>query len=114
MHELAEQRKGTLRQGQGLAPFLLEDEPLPPGTDKGLVEKSYYEELQASKSLRVEFQYYVVSEIDYDEIKKQSMKSRAFVLEIENILENLKNEDIEKIRNELNNAIKDLKENKKD
>ena len=69
--------------------------------EKKLIEKYLYEELEESKELRIETQYYVVDQINLKKLKEHSEKSRNFVLKIEEVIENLNEEEIRNIRKEL-------------
>ena len=82
--------------------------------DQKLIDEKYFKEIKESKDLRVDFQYYVVSETNEKEIKKHSKKAREFVLEIEKFIENLKKKDVENIRDKLDKVIKEMEKEKKD
>jgi uncharacterized protein (UPF0332 family) len=61
-----------------------------------------YEELDKSKKLRVNLQYYVSSEVDEKEIIDSSRKAYDFVLEMEDIISTFN--DIERIRNKISKS----------
>lgn len=72
--------------------------------EENLIEKHFYEELQLAKELRVDTQYYVVEELDKEKLKQDSETARNFVLKIEEVIENLTEEQINQLRDKLNNA----------
>ncbi len=71
---------------------------------ENLIEEHFYNELQLAKELRVDTQYYVTEEIDLDKLKKDSETARSFVLKMEEVIENITGEQINIIRNKLDNA----------
>lgn len=72
--------------------------------DENLIEGHFYNELQLAKDLRVDTQYYVTEEIDLNRLKKDAETARSFVLKMEEIIENLTEEQIKKMREKLSNA----------
>ncbi|MBU0457154.1 MAG: HEPN domain-containing protein [Nanoarchaeota archaeon] len=70
--------------------------------DENIFEKHFYTELLLAKELRVDTQYYVTEEIDLDKLKKDSETARSFVLKMEEVIENLTEEQINKVRNKIN------------
>ncbi|MBU0532536.1 HEPN domain-containing protein [Candidatus Micrarchaeota archaeon] len=72
--------------------------------DENLIEQKYYDELLLAKELRVDTQYYFAEEIDLNKLKRDSETARSFVLNMEEVIENLTVKQIEEIRNKLINA----------
>jgi uncharacterized protein (UPF0332 family) len=67
------------------------------------IEEHFYKELRLAKDLREDTQYYVTEEVDMNKLKKDANTSRNFVLRIEEVIANITNEEINKIRNILKN-----------
>ena len=65
--------------------------------DEGIVSKSLTDELRESKDSRIDAQYYVAAELDADP-NPDAEKARAFVLDIEKVLDRLDEKTIRKIR----------------
>ncbi|MBU0471753.1 MAG: HEPN domain-containing protein [Nanoarchaeota archaeon] len=72
--------------------------------DENIIEENLYTELLLAKDLRVDTQYYVTEEIDIDKLKKDSNTANSFVLEMEEVIENLTQKQIDTVRNKLSNA----------
>jgi len=72
--------------------------------DEKLIDEHFYKELELAKELRVDTQYYVADDIDTEKLKKDSATAKNFVLKIEEVIDNLTKEQIEMIRNKINDA----------
>ncbi|MBI1970233.1 HEPN domain-containing protein [Candidatus Woesearchaeota archaeon] len=72
--------------------------------DEELIEGHFYNELQLAKELRVDAQYYPTQEIDLDKLKKDSETAKSFVLNMEEVIEKITEEQINMIRDKLNNT----------
>ncbi len=69
--------------------------------EENLIEKTFYEELQSAKELRVETQYYFIEELDTEKIKEDSKTAKKFVLKMEELIENINEEQIKLLRKKL-------------
>ena len=69
--------------------------------DEGIVPSSLHDELIGSKESRIDAQYYVKDELDKTRLCKDAEKARAFVLAIEEVLDRINEDTIEKIRSRL-------------
>ena len=72
--------------------------------EENIVEEQFYSELLLAKDLRVDTQYYVTEQIDKEKLKTDSATARNFVLKIEEVIENITETQIQKIRQKLTNA----------
>ncbi len=72
--------------------------------EEKIIEESLYTELLLAKDLRVDIQYYVTEQIDLKKLKTNSATAGNFVLKIEELIENLTEAQIKKIRQKLINA----------
>lgn len=70
-------------------------------TGEGIVDSNLYEEIRASKDSRIDAQYYIMEETK-DDPSADAESARAFVLAIEEALDKLDEDTIEKVRNKLN------------
>lgn len=73
--------------------------------EENMINKQLYSELQLAKELRVDTQYYVNHGVDLTKLKKDSETARSFVLKMEEVIENLKEEQVGRIREKLKNTI---------
>ncbi len=73
--------------------------------EENLIEEKFCNELQLAKELRVDTQYYVAEELDKEKLKTDSETARNFVLKMEEVIENLTGEKINKLREKLNNPL---------
>lgn len=72
--------------------------------DENIIEEQFYAELKLAKELRVDVQYYVTEELDKQKLKTDASTAGAFVLRMEQIVENVTEAQIQKIRKKLLNA----------
>ena len=72
--------------------------------EENMINKQFYSELQLAKELRVDTQYYVTQEIDLDKLKKDSETARLFVLRMEEVIENLTEDQINRVKEKLKKA----------
>ena len=72
--------------------------------EENIVEEQVYAELLLAKDLRVDTQYYVTEQIDKEKLKTDSATARSFVLNMEEVIENITETQIQKIRQKLTNA----------
>ena len=72
--------------------------------EEKMIEESLYAELLLAKDLRVDTQYYVTEQIDKEKLKTDSVTARNFVLKMEEVIENVTETKITKIRQKLMNA----------
>ena len=72
--------------------------------EDNIVEEQFYAELLLAKDLRVDTQYYVTEQIDREKLKTDSATARNFVLKIEEVIDNVTETQIQKIRQKLTNA----------
>jgi len=71
-----------------------------------LIENHFYNELQLAKELRVDTQYYVTEDIDLDKLKEDSQTAGSFVLNMEEVIENITDSQINTVRDKLD-SIRD-------
>lgn len=69
--------------------------------EENIIERDIYEELEKSKDLRVEALYYG-KDFGKDEILNRAKTAPEFCLKVEDILDKITKEDVEKIRNKFN------------
>jgi len=72
--------------------------------EENIIPEELYTELLLAKDLRVDTQYYVTEQIDKEKLKTDSATARNFVLKIEEVIENVMPEQINKIRQKLTDA----------
>jgi len=72
--------------------------------EEKIIEEKLYSELLLAKDLRVDTQYYVTEQIDKEKLKTDSATARNFVLKMEEVIENITDEQVQKIRQKLTNA----------
>lgn len=72
--------------------------------EENLIEERFYNELQLAKKLRVGTQYYVAEELDKEKLKQDSETARNFVLRIEEVIDELTEEQIKRLREKLGGA----------
>ena len=72
---------------------------------EGITDKGLYEEIILSKDNRIDAQYYVVDEMDVKRLKEDTEKARRFVLALEETLNRLSDETIEKVRQKLKSLL---------
>lgn len=71
--------------------------------EEKIIEEKFYQELQAAKKIRVDLQYYVTEQIDKEKLKKDGGTARDFVLKMEEVIENIKEEQIRVMREKIRN-----------
>lgn len=81
--------------------------------EEGIIEEHFYNELQLAKELRVDTQYYVTKELDKEKLKKDSETARSFLLKMEEVTESMTKEQINNIKEKLNNACHSIKTTEK-
>ena len=69
-----------------------------------IIPEELYTELLLAKDLRVDTQYYVTKQIDKEKLKTDSATAQNFVLKMEEIIENVTEAQIQKIRQTLTNS----------
>ena len=72
--------------------------------DGNIISEELYTELLLAKDLRVDTQYYVTKQIDKEKLKTDSVTAQNFVLKMEEIIENVTEAQIQKIRKKLTNT----------
>lgn len=72
--------------------------------DEKLIDEHFYDELRLAKELRVDTQYYVTAELDEGKLKKDSQTASTFALRMEEVIENLTEKEINRLRDKLGNA----------
>jgi len=72
--------------------------------EENTMEEQLHAELLLAKDLRVDTQYYVTEQIDKEKLKTDSATARNFVLKMEEVIENVTEIQIKKIRQKLTNA----------
>ena len=72
--------------------------------EEKIIDEQLYDELLLAKDLRVDTQYYVTEQIDKEKLKTDSATARNFVLKMEEVIENVTETQITKIRQKLTNA----------
>jgi len=72
--------------------------------EENIIPEELYTELLLAKDLRVDTQYYVTEQIDKEKLKTDSATARNFVLKMEEVIENITDEQVQKIRLKLTNA----------
>ena len=72
--------------------------------EEKMTEESLYAELLLAKDLRVDTQYYVTEQIDKEKLKTDSATAGNFVLKMEEVIENVTETQITKIRQKLTNT----------
>ena len=71
--------------------------------EEHILEERFYNEVQSSKELRVDTQYYVTIELDKNKLKSDSETARNFVLKIEEIIDTITDTQVETLREKLRN-----------
>lgn len=66
-----------------------------------IIEENFYNELRLAKELRVNIQYYAAEGLDKEKLKRDSQTARKFVLNMEEVIENLREERISHLRSKL-------------
>ena len=69
--------------------------------EENVIEEYLYKELLLAKDLRVDIQYYITEELDKKKLKADAETARTFVLKMEQLMEEITEEDINKIRKKL-------------
>ncbi|MBI5393493.1 HEPN domain-containing protein [Candidatus Woesearchaeota archaeon] len=69
--------------------------------EEKIINEELYAELLLAKELRVDLQYYVTEQIDKEKIKKDCSTAGNFVLKMEEVVENISNDQIKKIKERL-------------
>lgn len=64
----------------------------------GILRQSLVDDIAEAKQARIDAQYYVATELNQKEIKKNAETARKFVLEIEQTIENVTSKQINTIR----------------
>lgn len=72
----------------------------------GIIPEKIHYELKKSKQNRINAQYYIKQSLSQEEIKKETIEAKDFVLFIKEKLENLDEEDVVKLRTKLREMIK--------
>jgi uncharacterized protein (UPF0332 family) len=70
----------------------------------GILRQSVVDEITEAKEERIDAQYYVATELSLKEIRRNAEKARRFVLEIEQVIENLTPKQISIVRTLLKEA----------
>ncbi len=66
--------------------------------NQGILRQSLVDDVAEAKQERIDAQYYVATELNQEEIKKNAETARKFVLEIEQTIENVTPKQIDAIR----------------
>ncbi len=74
--------------------------------DAGLVRIELYDDIEQSKELRVNMQYYAYKEFDKEKVMKLAQSAPDFVLGVRKAYEQLDQKNIDDIRTQLNVAVK--------
>ena len=69
---------------------------------EGILTENLVNDISQAKEMRVDVQYYVTRELEQGKVRRNVESARKFVLEIEKAIENTTTEQIESIRNTLN------------
>lgn len=69
---------------------------------EGILTENLVNDISEAKEMRVDVQYYVTGELEQGKVRRNVESARKFVLEIEKAIENITTEQIESIRNTLN------------
>lgn len=69
---------------------------------EGILTENLVNDISQAKEMRVDVQYYVTKELEQGKVRRNVESARKFVLEIEKAIENTTTEQIESIRNTLN------------
>lgn len=69
---------------------------------EGILTENLVTDISQAKEMRVDVQYYVTRELEQGKVRRNVESARKFVLEIEKAIENITTEQIESIRNTLN------------
>ena len=72
--------------------------------EEDIIDEQLYAELLLAKELRIDTQYYVTEQIDKEKLKTDSATAKNFVLKIEEVIENVTDKQIQKVRLKLTNA----------
>ena len=72
--------------------------------EENIISEELYAELLLAKDLRVDTQYYVTEQIDKEKLKTDSVTARNFVLKMEEVIERVTDEQVQKIRQKLTKA----------
>lgn len=65
--------------------------------EEKLIEDHLYNELQLAKELRIDTQYYAVEGLDKEKLKQDSETARSFILKMEEVIEKLTDDQINKL-----------------
>jgi len=74
----------------------------------GILRQSLVDDIAEAKQARIDAQYYVATELNQKEIKKNAETARKFVLEIEQTIENVTSKQISTIRTYLKEKQKTI------
>jgi uncharacterized protein (UPF0332 family) len=74
----------------------------------GILSQSLVDDIAEAKQARIDAQYYVATELNQKEIKKNAETARKFVLEIEQTIENVTSKQINTIRTYLKEKQKTI------
>ena len=74
----------------------------------GILRQSLVDDIAEAKQARINAQYYVATELNQKEIKKNAETARKFVLEIEQTIENITSKQISTIRTYLKEKQKTI------
>jgi uncharacterized protein (UPF0332 family) len=74
----------------------------------GILSQSLVNDIAEAKQARIDAQYYVATELNQKEIKKNAETARKFVLEIEQTIENVTSKQISTIRTYLKEKQKTI------
>jgi len=69
---------------------------------EGILTENLVNDISQAKEMRVDVQYYVTRELEQGKVRRNVESARKFVLEIEKAIEKITTEQIESIRNTLN------------
>jgi uncharacterized protein (UPF0332 family) len=76
--------------------------------NRGILRQSLVDDIAEAKQARIDAQYYVATELNQKEIKKNAETARKFVLEIEQTIENVTSKQISTIRTYLKEKQKTI------
>jgi uncharacterized protein (UPF0332 family) len=76
--------------------------------NNGILRQSLVDDISEAKQARIDAQYYVATELNPKEIKKNAETARKFVLEIEQTIENVTSKQISTIRTYLKEKQKTI------
>ncbi len=66
-----------------------------------IIDPTLHAELSDAKDMRTDVQYYVAQELDKEKVKASAKTAWTFVLKMEEVIENIKDEDIKKVRDNI-------------